>query len=245
GDLPEGDGHAPHTTGARPLHLQTFYSRVAQRLIHFLSTYTPSGRLYEVDSRLRPRGGAGLLVTSESALCRYLREEAWTWELQALLRARPVAGDPALRARMAESRLGLLTRARDPDRLRTDVRDMRARMLREHASREPDAFRVKRDDGGIVDIEFVVQYLALKEAQRLGSRLECTGTMGLLNACVEVGAIAADEAGLLCEAFDRYRMRVNRLALNEREDDGLVPELRPLAKRVRRIRDRVVGVPGP
>lgn len=229
------------TDGEKPVLLQTFYQRVVQRLIHFLTTLTPSGRLYEVDTRLRPQGGAGLLVSSESGLVRYLSEDAWTFELQAIVRARAACGDGAMCARLHAHRRALLTAERDVEALRADVCAMRERMRKEHASVESDAFRVKHDPGGMVDIEFVVQYLTIANARRLGPMLERTGTLGLLEACASVGAIDADDAAVLANAFDRFRERANRLALNERDDDGRAPVLAPLAEDVKRIRERVLG----
>jgi len=163
--------------GRRSIDNQTFYTRLGQKIIHILNTRTLSGQLYEVDMRLRPSGNSGLLVSSMTAFSRYQQKEAWTWEHQALVRARPIAGDVALQEVFKQLRHSVLEKPRDQEVLRQEVIAMRDKM-REHlgSANSPSAkkvrqiaiknkntaqFHLKQDAGGIVDIEFMVQYAVL------------------------------------------------------------------------------------
>jgi glutamate-ammonia-ligase adenylyltransferase len=158
-DAPE-DGAG--SDGPRPLAVSTYYARLSQRLISAVTAPTAEGRLYEVDMRLRPSGESGPIASSLSAFAQYQREAAWTWEHMALTRARPIAGDPALRARVAAAIRTALTRERDPDRLLADVADMRRRVAAAHPA--PAPWDLRHRPGGLVDLEFAVQYLVLREA---------------------------------------------------------------------------------
>ncbi|OOZ42524.1 bifunctional glutamine synthetase adenylyltransferase/deadenyltransferase [Solemya elarraichensis gill symbiont] len=154
------------TDGKRQLAAENFYARLAQRLIHIMTTRTPSGQLYEMDMRLRPNGNSGLLVTSLSAFEKYQHKNAWTWEHQALVRARPVAGDPGLTDSFASIRSNILCDERDADALRTEVSEMREKMRDSLDKSDNDCFDVKQGHGGITDIEFIVQYMILRWASQ-------------------------------------------------------------------------------
>lgn len=208
----EGQGH---TDGARSVDNSVFFGRLAQRTIHFLTAMTGDGTLYEVDSRLRPDGSKGMLVNRIDALESYLRESAWTWEHQALVRARAIAGDPGLARAFARMRRNILLLERDPAKLRQDVKDMRERMRRELGSKNPDAFDVKQDAGGIADIEFMVQYGALCWAARLGDHLDYTDNIRLLEGFAAVGLMPDDDIQVLKDAYRAYRGRVHEMALQE------------------------------
>ncbi len=150
--------------GARPMAPPTYYGRITQRLVNALTALSPEGRLYEVDMRLRPSGRAGPLAASLDSFTRYHRDDAWTWEYQALTRARPVAGSASLQTKVSQVIGEALTRERDPLKLRADVADMRLRMAKEHKGLSP--WDIKHRRGGLVDIEFVAQYLQLLHAHR-------------------------------------------------------------------------------
>src|SRR5690606_31307376 len=141
--------------GQRSIDNLTFYMRLGQKIIHHLTTNTPSGQLYEVDMRLRPSGNSGLLVTSLNGFLKYQQESAWTWEHQALVRARVVAGDGELAKRFSEIRQDILARPRDEQTLQSDVIDMRRKMreqLGSNARQQAEGrFHLKQDTGGIVD----------------------------------------------------------------------------------------------
>ncbi len=211
----DSDGEAQHTEGEKQVDNAVFFGRLAQRMIHFLTTRTAGGLLYEVDSRLRPSGSSGLLVTSIRGLERYLLEDAWTWEHQALVRARWVAGDERLREPFAAIRRAVLLRPRDPATLRTEVREMRERMRREVAASGAHEFDIKQDPGGIADIEFMVQYGALRYAPKLGSHLDFTDNIRLLEGFAANGLMSERDAETLADAYRAYRARVHALALQE------------------------------
>lgn len=208
----EGQGE---TDGARSVDNSVFFGRLAQRTIHFLTAMTGDGTLYEVDSRLRPDGSKGILVNRIDALETYLRETAWTWEHQALVRARAIAGDPELGRAFARMRRNILLLERDPGKLRQEVKDMRERMRRELGSKNTDTFDIKQDAGGIADIEFMVQYGALCWAARLGDYLDYTDNIRLLEGFAAAGLMRDDDIQVLKDAYRAYRGQVHRLALQE------------------------------
>jgi glutamate-ammonia-ligase adenylyltransferase len=150
--------------GPHPLPVASYYARLSQRLIGAITAPTAEGRLYAVDMRLRPSGASGPIASSLAGFARYQREAAWTWEHMALTRARPVAGDRALRRRIADAIRAVLGAPRDPRRLLGDVADMRRRIADENL--RPSRFDLKNRRGGLIDLEFIVQYLVLREAAR-------------------------------------------------------------------------------
>jgi [glutamine synthetase] adenylyltransferase / [glutamine synthetase]-adenylyl-L-tyrosine phosphorylase len=148
--------------GAQPLAIASYYARLSQRLIGAVTAPTAEGRLYEVDMRLRPSGASGPIASHFSSFARYQRESAWTWEHMALTRARPVAGDAALRRRISETLEAVLKMPRDPRKLVMDVAEMRRRVAEENP--RPSPWDLKNRRGGLIDLEFIVQYLMLREA---------------------------------------------------------------------------------
>ena len=211
------DDSSAMTTGPKSIDVATFYARLTQRLIHVLTTMTSQGALYEVDPRLRPDGSKGVLVNTLEGLGEYLRDKAWTWEHQALVRARAVAGDPALGQRFAHLRRGILLRNRDGDTLRDDVRSMRERMRTELGSRGSGRFDLKQDPGGVADIEFMVQYGALRWASRLGADLDFTDNIRLLDGFRRADLMPEEDVTLLADAYRAYRGRIHELSLQESE----------------------------
>jgi glutamate-ammonia-ligase adenylyltransferase len=158
-DLPPG---SEASDGPRPLSVSAYYARLSQRLIGAITAPTAQGRLYEVDMRLRPSGASGPIASSIAAFALYQRESAWTWEHMALTRARPVAGDPALCQRIDEAIATALTVPRDPRRLVVDIAEMRHRVA--DANSRPSPWDLRNRRGGLTDLEFIVQYLELREA---------------------------------------------------------------------------------
>ena len=211
--LHDSQGADQHTGGRRRIDNQVFFARLGQRIIHMLETLTPAGVLYEVDARLRPSGNSGPLVSSLEAFADYQRREAWTWEHQALVRARAVAGDAPVRQAFDRVRKGVLTRPRDAGALRAEVRDMRERMRRELGSAQPGRFHLKQDRGGIVDIEFMVQYQVLRWAHQHSDLARRTDTLGLLDALAQARLLPDGDAARLAAAYRAYRARLHRLAL--------------------------------
>ncbi|MDN3524506.1 bifunctional [glutamate--ammonia ligase]-adenylyl-L-tyrosine phosphorylase/[glutamate--ammonia-ligase] adenylyltransferase [Halomonas sabkhae] len=202
------------TDGARPIDNAVFFTRLGQRIIHLLTAMTPAGSLYEVDMRLRPSGNSGLLVSSIDAYADYQRREAWTWEHQALVRSRVVAGHAALSERFAEVRGDVLGSRRDPDELRQEVISMRQRM-REHlgSKGESGSFDLKHDPGGMVDIEFLCQYAVLAMGHETPELLTYSDNMRILETLEESGRLPADDCRRLREAYLACRTASHRSAL--------------------------------
>ena len=190
------------TAGPRPIEARRFYSRVAQRLIAALQSRAASGKLYEVDMRLRPSGESGPLVTTLEAFREYQAESAWTWEHMSLTRARVVAGDPSAAEAVSSEMRRVLTRSRDPNELRTDVAKMRERVAAEHSSSDP--FELKYVRGGLVDLEFVAQYLQLLHAHERPQVL-AGGTVACFEALAGANVLDDDEAGFLADAVRLQR----------------------------------------
>jgi glutamate-ammonia-ligase adenylyltransferase len=225
------------THGSRPLPNEAFFARVGQRLIHILTTRTPGGILYEVDMRLRPSGKSGTLVTSLMAFSQYQRDHAWTWEHQALVRARPVAGSPALARDFAKVREEILCQAREPAKLRAEVREMREKMAAAQPPHDAGQTDVKHDPGGIVDIEFMVQYWVLRWAHEHPGLTRHTENIHILEALRAEGLLEAERAERLTQAYRCFLSVEHRLKLMERGSLADPAELEEWPVQVRQIWD--------
>jgi glutamate-ammonia-ligase adenylyltransferase len=192
---------------------QEAYARLAQRISRWLTSRTAAGVLFDIDLRLRPEGESGLLVSSIGAFKRYQRESAWTWEHQALTRARYCAGDPGLGAAFEDERSAILRMERDPAKLREDVLGMREQLLEGHPN-PSDLFDLKHDRGGMIDIEFVVQYLVLGHAHRHAELTRNAGNIALLRIAAQLGLISRESAEAVGDAYRDYRRRQHWLRLN-------------------------------
>jgi len=211
--------------------------KLVRRFLNYVGMQTYFGILYEVDIRLRPAGRAGNLVSSLAGLRRYQLESAWLWEHQALMRARPVAGCDRLAERFEELRRSILAQARDERQTRQDVRAMRARMLaaapQPALSRSPDMlWSLKKGVGGIVDIEFMVQYLVLVHARKYPELLEHSDNVRTLGVLAEVGLLDAELAQSLSVDYQALRAAAQRAVLR-REPAGASEDLRMRQARVR------------
>ncbi len=214
--LHDSRGAEQVTDGERPIDNSVFFTRLAQRLVHWLQTMTAAGRAYEVDLRLRPSGESGLLVSSLEAFQRYQHEQAWNWEHQALVRARAVAGDERVCAAFEAARRAVLSLPREAGVLREEVVRMRERMHAELAVRDGGVFDLKHGDGGITDIEFMVQYAVLRWASRHPELLAWTDNLRLLETIRECRLLDGADCSTLHDAYFAYRAQVHRLALQER-----------------------------
>ncbi|BBP74367.1 bifunctional [glutamate--ammonia ligase]-adenylyl-L-tyrosine phosphorylase/[glutamate--ammonia-ligase] adenylyltransferase [Pseudomonas gingeri NCPPB 3146 = LMG 5327] len=222
----DGDPNA-ETDGAKPIDTAQFFTRLGQRIIHLLTTQTNSGQLYEVDMRLRPSGASGLLVSSLGAFERYQQNEAWTWEHQALIRARVLVGCKDVGSAFEKVRAAVLGRERDLPTLRQEVSEMRAKMRDNLGSKATAAgtaanafdaaapFDLKQDAGGIVDIEFMVQYATLAWSKEHPALLRYTDNIRILEGLEQAGLIPATDAALLREAYKAYRSAAHRQALQK------------------------------
>jgi glutamate-ammonia-ligase adenylyltransferase len=202
--------------GARPLDGVRWFTRLAQRVVHLLDVQTRAGKLYEVDVRLRPDGGKGLLVLGIDAYEAYLRERAWTWELQALVRARAVAGDPAQGARFARVRSALLATPRDGKRICEEIGTMRERWRAERDRSDAARFDLKQGLGGLVDIEFLLQGIVLLHAATNPALLESGSTPSLISAAAEAGVLDDADARALAEAHAALLARAIACTLDGR-----------------------------
>ncbi len=188
--------------GAKPLAPSQYYIRLTQRLVAALSAPTAQGLLYEVDFRLRPSGSKGPMATRLMAFRSYHAEEAWTWEHMALTRARVVAGDPAF-ARIVEAAIrDVLVAPRDMEKLRADVLEMRKLIGQEKGTKDP--WDIKQVAGGLVDVEFVAQYLLLRHAPENPEVLD-TGTIAALSRLAAAGHLDGDTAEVLIPAMRLYQ----------------------------------------
>ncbi|HEU0225450.1 MAG TPA: bifunctional [glutamate--ammonia ligase]-adenylyl-L-tyrosine phosphorylase/[glutamate--ammonia-ligase] adenylyltransferase, partial [Steroidobacteraceae bacterium] len=213
--LHDSAGERQQTAGAKPVDNEVFFLRLAQRLVHLLTVHTPAGRLYEVDVRLRPSGKGGLAFTRIGAFAEYQMKEAWTWEHQALLHSRWVAGDAGLGARFEQIRREVLMQAVRRDTLREDIREMRERMRAEHA-RPPDGrFDLKHDRGGIADIEFLAQYWVLRSVREYPPLAEFADTIRHLESVGSAALVDHQVIDLLVDAYRRYREAAHHLSLEQ------------------------------
>jgi len=220
--LHDSAGEAQETHGAKPIDNQVFFVRLAQRIVHLLTMHSPAGRLYEVDMRLRPSGKGGMLVTSIAAFAEYQRTEAWTWEHQALLHARAVAGPAPLRAQFEAVRLDSLRDAVRRDSLRDDVRAMRERMRRELSRAPAGQVDLKQDPGGIADIEFLAQYWALRWAGEHPPVAFYSDTIRQLESVASADLVPQATVDVLTRAYRLYRERIHHRALADAPP--IVPE---------------------
>lgn len=189
------------------------YARLAQRINTMLSSFTASGRLYEVDLRLRPNGESGLLVSSIEAFDEYQRQHAWVWEHQALTRARYCAGDAGVGARFEQIRIGVLRQPRDLEKLRLDVVEMRQKMRDGHPNRS-ELFDIKHDSGGMVDVEFMVQFLVLAHAAKHPELTANSGNLALLATAAGLGLIDHQTSEKVRESYRELRRIQHQMRLN-------------------------------
>ncbi|MBD9501531.1 bifunctional [glutamate--ammonia ligase]-adenylyl-L-tyrosine phosphorylase/[glutamate--ammonia-ligase] adenylyltransferase [Pseudomonas sp. BGr12] len=222
----DGDPQS-ETDGAKPIDGAQFYTRLGQKIIHFLTAQTPSGMLYEVDMRLRPSGASGLLVSSLRAFEAYQLGEAWTWEHQALVRARVLAGCQRVAVAFEAIRAKVLGQQRDLAELRKEVSEMRAKMrdnlgtpstaagTAANAFEAAAPFDLKQDAGGIVDIEFMVQYAALAWSWQHPELVEFTDNIRILEALERVGLMSGEDVLKLQDAYKAYRAAAHRLSLQK------------------------------
>jgi [glutamine synthetase] adenylyltransferase / [glutamine synthetase]-adenylyl-L-tyrosine phosphorylase len=211
--LHDSRGERQETSGARPLDNQVFFVRLAQRIVHLLTMHSAAGRLYEVDVRLRPSGKGGMLVTNILAFAEYQQNEAWTWEHQALLHARAVAGATALRAEFESVRLDTLCRYVRHDTLRDEVRNMRERMRKELSKSGRGEFDIKQDAGGVADVEFLAQYWSLRWAKTHPPVAMFSDTIRQLESVASGDLIPQETVDTLTSAYRAYRTRTHHLSL--------------------------------
>ncbi len=220
-----------------------FYHRLVRQLLQVLSTSTLSGKLYDIDTRLRPSGHSGTMVSSLHAMADYQRHTAWTWEHRALVRARPVAGSMPVGAEFAQLRQEILRLPRDDAKLRTEIEAMRGRIFkaRMRRTKRPDAKGIEDENnailqgehrldskhcaGGLVDIEFISQYLVLRAAAEFPALAEHTDNLRILDAARAHGILPAASVDLLQRAYLELRGLLNNSVLNSESGAAIDPEI--------------------
>ncbi len=237
--LHNGQGDEP-TIGDKPISVELFYTRLGQRIMTILNSHGVGGRLYEVDMRLRPSGNSGLLVSNLEAFQRYQQEEAWTWEHQALVRARFVAGDPAVGEKFRTIRRVVLQTERVRKALQVEVKEMREKMRETLASKDKSQFDLKQGAGGIADIEFIVQFLVLSGELSNHPSLEFTDNIRLLDGLQKVGCLSTVDASVLADSYRAYRRKAHRLALQEKSAKVGVNEFMEFREKVTACWNRIL-----
>jgi glutamate-ammonia-ligase adenylyltransferase len=200
------------------------YSQLAQRIANWMSTRTAAGQLFDTDLRLRPNGSSGLLVSSVRAFELYEKESAWVWEHQALTRARACAGDARIGHRFESLRREILAQTRDRAKLADDILAMRKKMHDGHPNRS-ELFDLKHDAGGMVDIEFMVQYLVLAWSAVYSELLDNKGNIELLRRCAAAGLLDRRTAEELGDTYRHYRQLQHALRLNDAEFARVPPKV--------------------
>jgi glutamate-ammonia-ligase adenylyltransferase len=212
--LHDSEGEGQRTAGEQAIENTVFFQRLGQRLVHLLTVYTSAGRLYEVDTRLRPGGNRGLLVQTMLSFRDYEFQEAWTWEHQSLLRARAVVGDAALKARFEEARVEVLRNAVRRDDLKREVRNMRRRMRDNLSKAKAGQFDIKQDAGGVADLEFLVQYWMLKWADRYPQIVIFSDNIRQLESLASGNLVPQSQVDFLVDTYRKYRARLHHLSLD-------------------------------
>ena len=213
--LHNSSGAKQETNGDKPLENSMFFGRLVRRLVHFLTTQTSSGALYEVDTRLRPSGRSGLLVVSVEGFERYQEDNAWTWEHQALLRSRAVAGDAVIAREFERIRAETLGHRVRRDQLLDDVLSMRDKMRKQLDKSSKTLFDLKQGQGGLGDIEFLVQYVVLKNAGQHPAIIHYPDNIRQLGTLAAVGCLPIADVERLQQAYKAYRLCVHRLVLDD------------------------------
>ena len=205
------------TDGTKPISGFEFAMRVGQKFVSLMTTQTLDGRIYEVDTRLRPSGEAGLLVTSLKAFEQYQLKSAWLWEHQALVRARPIAGEMQLQKKFEQLRCDILTQPRDEAHVRAEVLKMREKMKDHLGSskeqKKDGIFHLKQDAGGIVDIEFMAQYAVLAWSGANPDLAHYSDNVRILEDAAKTSCLSSDDATALIQAYLSERAESHRLAL--------------------------------
>ncbi|MBW2408454.1 MAG: bifunctional [glutamate--ammonia ligase]-adenylyl-L-tyrosine phosphorylase/[glutamate--ammonia-ligase] adenylyltransferase [Deltaproteobacteria bacterium] len=221
--------------GERPIDSAQFFNRLGQRVIHLLTSHTRAGKAYELDMRLRPSGSSGILVSHIDGFEEYHLKDSWTWEHQALIKARPVCGEVYLTERFEKIRREVLGRPRNKSGLRKEVVDMRERMRTQLLTREEGIFDLKQDVAGMVDIEFLVQYLVLLKSHEYPELLRWTDNVRLLQTLIETGVVDENTAHILKHAYLIYRAAAHQLSLQEKPAKVSLEKFGPMRARVREI----------
>ena len=237
----EAQGEDQVTDGEKSIANADFFFRVARRVISILTTRSITGRMYEVDTRLRPSGRSGMLVSSLQALQTYQQESAWTWEHQALLRSRAIAGAPHVRKGFEELRMDILRNWVRRDDLRSQVIEMRQRMLGEAPKAGEGRFDIKHARGGLQDIEFIVQYLVLNHAHEHAELAAWPDNVRQLEELAKYKVLSKKDAETLTQCYLEFREILHHRSLAERPSHAPLQEMADRAAAVSQLWRRYLG----
>lgn len=229
------------TDGKKSIEAQQFYIKLAQRIMHLLNTKTLFGQLYETDLRLRPSGNAGLLCCHINGFEKYQVEEAWTWEHQALVRARAICGDASLLDNFAQVRHSILSQSRDTQTLSQDVCKMRIKMREHLLAKNNEKVDLKQCEGGITDIEFIAQYLVLANACTVKAMTEYPDNLRIFDVAASTDIIDTPTAQKLQKAYLRLREQYHHLTLADTKYADQSEELDIIREQVRQHWDTLFG----
>jgi glutamate-ammonia-ligase adenylyltransferase len=238
--LHDSSGQKQYTDGDKSIDNSQFFIRVAQKVLHILGTTTHSGILYEADTRLRPDGRAGMLVSSVNAFEDYQKNKAWTWEHQALLRTRTIVGSEPVSQEFARIRQSVLAQPQDAARICSDVVEMREKMRTHLASRDESSINIKQDPGGMVDIEFTTQAGILLNVAEHPEMLSVSSTLEFIEYLAAVGWYNNAEANDLSKAYKLFRQQTNKQALEVALPENIRQVLQPHFDRVTELWNRLV-----
>ena len=225
------DTNDSQTDGKNSIENTLFFSRLAQKITHILTIKTSADILYEVDLRLRPGGNKGTVVSSISSFEEYQKKSAWTFEHQAIIRARVVAGSPRLKKKFEQIRDEII-RGTDKTNLKDDVIKMSHSIKKEHLKNAKDFFDLKYSDGGIVDIEFLIQYLVLKNAEKYLELTKWTDVIRIVETIIKCGLLSENDGDFLKNAYITYRSKAHRLSLKDRPRIVPLDEVRDISEKV-------------
>ncbi|MEA3405915.1 MAG: bifunctional [glutamate--ammonia ligase]-adenylyl-L-tyrosine phosphorylase/[glutamate--ammonia-ligase] adenylyltransferase [Pseudomonadota bacterium] len=213
--LYEGLNPSAQATNSRGRQIgnSVYFVRMGQKIISLMTTLMPAGVLYEVDTRLRPNGASGMMVTDFESYKSYIENKAWNWEHQALTRVRAVVGDQQSRSAFSKFKQGFIQQVRDAETVKADVIEMRQKMRDALDKSKADSFDLKQGRGGIVDIEFMVQYLVLAFAHQHPALTEYSDNVRLLEAINQAGLLGSEQVEQLIHAYKVYRSKYHRVAL--------------------------------
>ena len=234
-------GEDQMTDGEKSVPNEYFFTRVVQRFIHIMETMTADGTLYEIDPRLRPDGQSGQTVCSLHYYEKYLQEKAWTWERQALTRARAVAGHNAVHDEFGKIRARVLCVQREPAELQKEFVEMRQRMLEAHTP-QTGHFHIKADPGGITDLEFMVHYNVLLHAESHPELIEPTATVMILDRLAQCGLLDTETVQFLRNCYFTYRDRIHVLSLQELPPHSPQDEFTDERKKIRNLWDKTFNL---
>lgn len=240
----DSQGENTQTEGPRVIDNSDFFMRLGKKLIHYLTTRTAAGILYEIDMRLRPSGNSGLLVVDTEGFANYQRQSAWTWEHQAIIRARPVAGSAKIADFFNALREEVINQPRNPEKLREQIIEMRQKMDKQEPP-SPLFFDLKSGYGGITDIEFLVQYFMLKWSAQTPGLIRYTDNIRLLEGLAESGRLEQKTVSFMMDAYRAYRTCVHRLALQAKKPRVATTEHIKYRLGIKRIWSEHMGAPRP